>query len=291
MNVSIASKLETKMSVSKNFTHIPYEEKIKRAFFELHATDPKKIMKRWRPVRDNILWWIYGWQVVLLGWNTGTGKSTRINQVCRNVASQWIRVVKYSLEDRMEEAGKQEIYYEVNRQRKRDGKSCYQWVKFVNNEYNDKEFWDYVARACEELMLVNIIELDKNKQVSIDELVVLMEEEAEKWTKFFAIDHLHYFHMDHAERQDIQIENIMHAINEIARKHDVCILLAAHYVKNTAKEIQPTPDLFRWGGAIKQVANVIIQIDRQIDSNFSEFYVTKLRWPIKPPIINAEFDL
>ena len=44
--MDITEKLQNKMSVQKNFTHITYEEKIKRAFHELYDTDHKKVM-RW----------------------------------------------------------------------------------------------------------------------------------------------------------------------------------------------------------------------------------------------------
>jgi Flp pilus assembly CpaF family ATPase len=56
----------------------------------------------------------------LIGAETGTGKTTFVNQVCKNVSSQGARVVRYSLEDRMEDAGKEELYHEMNRLMKAD---------------------------------------------------------------------------------------------------------------------------------------------------------------------------
>jgi len=44
----------------------------------------------------------------------------------------------------------------------------------MNNEYRNGEFSRYVLKACEMLLKEKIIELDKDKQVSIDDLVVLM---------------------------------------------------------------------------------------------------------------------
>jgi len=78
----------------------------------------------------------------------------------------------------------------------------------------------------------NLVELDKKKNVNIDEMIRLMEEEIEKGTKLFAIDHLHYFDMpDSKERHDIQIQNVMHRINELARKNNIAVILVAHYRK------------------------------------------------------------
>jgi hypothetical protein len=76
----------------------------------------------------------------------------------------------------------------------------------------------------------NIIELDKQKEVTIDDLVELMEEECDKGTRAFIIDHLHYFKYENDNmRMDLQIAGAMKAINEIARKRDVAVFLIAHY--------------------------------------------------------------
>jgi KaiC/GvpD/RAD55 family RecA-like ATPase len=69
----------------------------------------------------------------VIGAESGIGKTTFVNQVARNVARTGVRVVKYSLEDRMEDIGKEELYYEINRGRYQEER--YEWTKFVNNEY------------------------------------------------------------------------------------------------------------------------------------------------------------
>jgi hypothetical protein len=57
-----------------------------------------------------------------------------------------------------------------------------------------------------------------------------MEEECDRGTRVFVIDHLHYFQFENDNiRMDLQIENAMKAINEVARKRDVAVFLIAHY--------------------------------------------------------------
>ncbi len=287
----IKDEIKMEMGIAWNFEHITYEEKIKRAFNEWFDTDPKKIMSWWWKVWDDVLGGIYGWKIYVIGADTGIGKSTFVNQICRNLASSWVKVVKYSLEDRMEDLGKEEIYYEVNRMRKLDGKPWYLWTDFVNKKITGEEIMVYVGKAVEKLMAINITELDKQKQVNIEELVYLMEEECKKWARAFAIDHLHYFEMkDGKERHDLQIQNIMHNINEVARKYNVAVFLIAHY-KMWKQPWTPSYDNFKDGAAIKQVANIIIQIDRDTDTTKSQFYITKIRWPIKPCVIDADFNI
>ena len=273
----------------KTFKHIPYSEKVVRAYQELLDTDESKIIKRWRDEWDNVLWWIYWWKVYVIWADTWIWKSTFINQVCNNVSNTWVRVVKYWLEDRLEDIGKEEIFYLVNRELVNDKRQTIDWIWFVNWRYGHTHI-EYINRVCEALMKKSIIELDKNKSVWIDDLINLMEEEVKNWAKLFAIDHLHYFEFDRAwERLDIQIQNVMHRINEVARKHNVVVLLVAHYRNNTNWTWSPDPSWFKDWASIKQVANIIIQIER--DEEKSYFHITKIRWPIKKCIIETIFNL
>jgi hypothetical protein len=115
-----------------------------------------------------------------------------------------------------------------------------------------------------------------------------MEEEAKLWTKVFLIDHLHYFKMWWDSRTDLEIQNIMHEINEIARKYNVAIFLVAHYKKLNWTE--PNNDSFKDASAIKQVANIIIHIIRR-DNWYTHFKIDKIRWPISKTTIEWKFSL
>jgi len=291
----LENSLLTATSLHNNFKTISYKEKLDRAFEELQNTNPETILKFWREERDSLLWWLYWWKIYLIWADTWVGKSTFVNQICNNVSNAWHKVMKYSLEDRMEDIGKEELFYITNRLRYKDKQPLYTRVKFVNNEYNDEPFWYYVKKAYKELTENNnTYELDKTKQVNIDELVSLMEDECDKWVELFAIDHLHYFEMWNSQRHDIEIQNVMHRINEVARQRNVVILLVAHYKSNKAFGASwvPSYDDFKDWASIKQVANVIIQITRDIAEWWtSEFHITKLRWPVKPTIIETSFNL
>jgi len=288
----IEKEINWAIEFKDNFKHIPYRDKIVMAYESLLNTDPSKIIKRWWEERDNMLWWIYWWKIYVVWANTWVWKSTFVNQVCNNVSNQWHRVVKYSLEDKMEDIWKEDIYTMINRLRHKDWKKWYWWIAFVNWELNkDKEFNEYLIKACEILVEKNnLIELDKTKEVKIDDLIELMEWECKNGAKLFAIDHLHYFEMDWTERHDLQIQNVMHRINELVRKYDIAVILVAHYRKWSDNNY-PNPDEFKDGAAIKQVANIIIQITRDMESTDSTFFITKLRWPIKPKEITTTFNL
>lgn len=284
-----------KTTFSWNFKHIPYSEKINKAKEELLATNPKKVIKWWWNAWDNLLWWIYWWKIYILWWDTWTWKSTFINQLSFNLSKQNIKITKYSLEDRLEDIWKEDLFYNINRIRKKHWKKMYSWTMFVNNEYwfkwwehYDEDFMTYLDLAIKYLEQLKITELQKEKQVSIKDLVKLMEEEAKRWTKVFLIDHLHYFKMNNEERTDLEIQNIMHDINEVARNYNVAVFLVAHYRKLYWQE--PDNDSFKDASAIKQVWNIIIHIVRENDET-TNFKISKIRWPIKKQSILWFFDI
>ena len=284
--------------VFENFQHVSYKEKILRSVSELDQTNPREIIKRWWDERDKSLWWIYTGKVYLIGWETWGGKSTFINLVCENIVKQWHGVVRYSLEDRLEDKWKEDLFFAVNRYRKNKWYTMYKRSDFVNNEYwheewkfTDSKFKESVDWAVEVLSKYNITELDRKKQVNITELCELIKEEAQKWKRFFAVDHLHYFEMSNSERRDLEIQSVMHKINDLARDYNICIFLIAHYSNTKQIAWEPHPWMFKDGSAIKQVANIIIQMVTDDYDWSTDFHITKIRWPWRCYKISWRFDI
>lgn len=296
-------KLKIQIETKSAFQHITAGEKLQRWFDELWLTDPKKVMKFWWEERDNYLWWIYWWMIYLVWWDSWTWKSTYVNQIAANISRTWVRVTRYSLEDRMEDSAKQEIYYNINRRRIKEWRPKLEWVPFVNWEYThdnwsmrDEDILEDITNAIKSLEHSEIIDLDKTRDVKIDELVELMQQECDKGTKCFFIDHLHYFKYEtDKQREDLQIEAAMKGINEVARQRNVAVFLVAHYNSAGAntKDWKSSMSSFKWSSAIKQIANIIIQIRRDWDDEdpWTYFDITKLRWPLSKKEIPSRFDL
>lgn len=290
-------KKKSREERNEKLRHISYEDKIIKWIDELLNTDPDKVMKRWWDERDDYLWWVYWWKVYLIGADTGVGKSTFVNQVAKNLASADVKVTRYSLEDRMEDSAKEDIYYMTNQYRVKKWKSKLQWIRYINWEYTrtkskyyDSDICNDITEVAMEIMKIQITELEKNKDVTIDDLVELMNEECDKGTRVFIIDHLHYFQFENDNiRMDLQIEWAMKKINDIARNRDVAVFLVAHY-NSTGWNWLPTLNSFKWSTGIKQIANIVVQISRD-DNDETTFTVSKIRWPIKKKIIISYFDL
>jgi hypothetical protein len=276
--------IETKVALK----HISSAEKVKRWLDELVNTDPKKIIKWGRESFDNVLWGLYGWKLILVWASTWVWKTTFCNQIALNVSSAWVRVTRYSLEDRLEDNAKEDLFYMTNRIRTSFWKSKIKWIPFVNGEYTHENWKEYDIDIMQDIIDASyiiedndIVEIDKTREVWIDDIVELMNVECDKWTKLFIIDHLHYFQFDWTEqRTDLQIENAMKNMNEVARKRNIAIILVAHY-KWMVSQWLPDPSFFKWSSWIKQIANTIIQLERDIDWWPTTFHITKHRWIIE----------
>lgn len=278
------------------FKHISYKEKMDGSLNELLQTNPNNIIKFGWKLWDEKLWWIYWGKVYVVWWESWIWKSTFVNKLSNSLSKQWIKVTKYSLEDRMQDIGKEDLFTYTNRERYKARQPLWNFVDFINNEYFHKSWKyynenniQYLLRAKEILEMdnKNITELDKLRQVNIEDMVKLMEEEAKAWTKVFFIDHLHYFKKSWEQRMDLEIENIMHDINEVCRKYNVAVFLLAHYRK--LNNLEPSNDSFKDASSIKQVANIIIHISR--DQNLTKFTFGKIRWKIKCKWFIGNYDI
>lgn len=277
------------------FKHIPYKEKMEKSFDELMWTNPTQVIKWGWKLWDDKLWWIYWGKIYAIWWVTWIWKSSFINCLCNKLSMQWIKITKYSLEDRMEDIWKEDLFTYTNKILYKSWQQLWKFPDFMNNEYThvDWKYYNennikYVLKAKEliEEHNKNITELDKSKQVTIEDMVQLMEQEAKTWTKVFFIDHLHYFKKSWWNRAD-EIETIMHDINEVARKFNVAIFLLAHYRKLNKEE--PSNDSFKDASWIMQVANIIIHISR--DAELTKFSFWKIRWKIKCKWFMWNYDI
>lgn len=275
------------------FNPISYETSLERWYEEWLNTNPEKVMSwGWKEFDQNV-WYLMWWQVILLGWTTGTWKSTFANQIACNVSKQWFKVAMYRLEDRLEEKKKEELYYMIWRIRKEQWLKNYPWAEFEINNIKSSTLDEEVNEAVKRLTEQNkhIIDLDKKKRIKIEDLEKLVESQAKSGCRLFIIDHLHYFDMwDKEQRHDLIIQDVMQRINDIARNYNITIILIAHYKK--LWKFKPTNEDFKDWNSIWQVANKIIHIYRDFDDFewLTEFIISKLRWPIWTSIIKWKFD-
>lgn len=273
-NVKEESKLD--------FEITSYAESLDEWIVELLDTDPEMAMSWWYEAFDNKLWYILPWQLILVWWVTGTGKSSFVNQICQNISNQWLLVGKFVLEDRFQDRKKEEVYFELGKIRKKNWMKNYPMNEFMINAVNVDQ--NLLQTAKENLLRKNknILEIKKNieDRINIDRLEILVKQLVEKWCKLISIDHLDEFELTwDASRDDLKIKQVMYKIKDIGRRYWIAIILVAHY-KKLGKDTKPDDESFSWWNAIAQVANKVIHLYRnKLDENWiTDVIITKNRW-------------
>jgi len=261
---------------------ISYTDTMDMAMQELSEMNIDNIPSWWFNEFDNIFWLLMRWQVYVVWWVTGTGKSTFLNQICQNISEQWFRVSLYTLEDRIQTVRQTQLYFTVNKLRKKNSEIMIPKWEFMAGMHNsDKYMWE--ARLILEKKYKNIVTLKHNWFVTIKIIEEMIKEAAKAWSKVIALDHLHYFDTTEnvaSDRHDLVIKDIMHRINHLARELNITIIIVAHY-KKLAQWQKPSLNDFSGSISIAQVANGIIHIYRdkwdEFEPNKTEFIVDKNR--------------
>ena len=283
-NIEELKKLKQEVSLldSREIKEISYSDTMDMALNELKSLDIDSIPSWGFEDFDNTFGLLMRWQVYVIWWITGTGKSTFLNQICQNISSQWFKVSLYTLEDRIETIRQNDLYFHVNRIRK----------EFSQPPLVKWEFMAWVHKNTPELPQAerelkeknrNLNMLKHNWKVTIKIIEEMIKEAYKNWSKVIALDHLHYFDTSDnvtSDRHDLVIKDIMHRINALARELNICIILVAHY-KKLAKGEKPTLNDFSGSISIAQVANGIIHLYRNkqddFQSNVTEFIIDKNR--------------
>lgn len=290
MNYIDKVKQESKL----DFEIVSYQENLDEWIEELKNTNPEDAMSWWYESFDNKLWYILLWQLILIWWITWSWKSTLVNSVAQNISNQWIKLWKFTLEDRHQDLKKKELYYEIWRVR------SYMWLKnFPINDFmiNACEIDDNVITKAKENLIKknrNIFEIRKNSEqrINIDRLEFLVKDLIEKWCKLVIIDHLNEFQLTgDKDRNDLKMEETIYKLKDIGRRYNIAIILIAHYKKLWKNK--PDDESFKDSIAIAQVPNKVIHLYRdKLDENWlTEMIITKNREnPYGTGILDITYD-
>ena len=272
---------KVKKESTLDFEIVSYEENLDDGLIELLETNPDEAMSWWYDAFDNKLWFILPWQLIVLWATTWIWKSTFANIVAQNISNQWIKVWKFTLEDRHQDRKKQELYYEIGRIRKQMLLKNYPMNLFMINACDIDE--KILLRAKENLLRKNknILEIKKNteKRINIDRLEFLIKDLIGQWCKLVVIDHLNEFELTwDKERNDLKVEEVMYKIKDIWRRYNIAIILIAHY-KKLGKDTKPNDESFKDSIAITQVANKVVHLyrDKLNEDWITDVIITKNR--------------
>lgn len=278
----------------KHVDFISFSDVLGRAIDELDAIDPKDIASFGYSWMDDKMTGIFPGDLVLIGGESGTGKTTFATNIIYKAAKAH-RCSIFALEDRLNNYGMTALYFELGRIRKVLGRKNYPWNSFRRNEIEDTNYKTLRDQAKESLLAgkSNVFFADVKVQMDIDMLEAAINEQMSLGTKLFLIDHLHYFDLSKGDSTKADyIEQLMVRLKGIQNRTGASIILVAHYRKMNGQK--PTLDSFKDSIAIVHNSNYVVNLWRKRinldDDEFGERFETKIMVP-KSRNPNGEFTI
>lgn len=262
--IQIIEDEKQKWWYQEEFEIVNYADTLQDWLNELENTNPNNAIHWGYEQLDNKIWYIFPWELILVWWTTWTWKSTFVWEIAKNISKQGNKVLKFTLEDRLEDNKKRDLYNQINKQRILDWLNRYPYNAFMSNDIKSQTLEDEKRKAINILSKdnKNIYEIKRynEKQIDIANLEIVIKKWVEMWCKLIVLDHLQEFKVEwDKERQDLKIEEMMYKIKNLTRKYRIAIILIAHFKKVTWK---PDENSFKDSIAITQVANKVLILHR-----------------------------
>lgn len=229
---------------------------LQRAKAAREAIDPNNVPKYYLPYLDEILPGIAPSELVVIGADTGIGKTYIANHIARENAARGRKVYIFSLEGHKNEIFNRwkweiicrEYYKKPHRTNMRYGLYEVNALKTLAEEE---------AIAEEELRQLenNLFVFDRSADLDVTLLTqqINLIQDAD----LVIIDHLHYFNMldDRSETENITM--IMRAIKDLTDMHNTPVVLISHLRKRD-KKFLPDNDDFHGSSNIPKIATTCI---------------------------------
>ena len=266
---------------------------VERGDQELQSIDPNEVVSFGYEWLDDKLTGIFPSELIVLGGESGTGKTTFATNIIYK-ASQQHKSAIFALEDRLNDYGIKALYFEIGKIRARNGSKNYPWNAFRKNMIEDSFYEKIKNEAKENLKNDNVFFADVPVMMNIDLLEELIERKCQEGVSLFLIDHLHYFDFQKGDSSKADyIEQIMVRLKTLQRRTGAKIILVVHYRKLNGKK--PTIDSFKDSISIVQNANYVINLWRDREEAEEEntetlIMIPKSRNPNGESTFTVEFD-
>lgn len=277
--------------------YITFTDVLEKSCQELQDTKPEDVISFGYDFLDEKLTGIFPGELVILGGETGSGKTTAATNILYKASKRNRRCTLFALEDRLEDYGIKALYFELGkviREQFGPNTANYSWNSYRTNSIDDGNFPILLDIAKNNLKneLIEFVKADTI--MTIDLLEMAVEDCMERGTELFLIDHLHYFNLFHEKKSKADfIEEIMVRIRTLQRRTGARIIMIVHYRKLNGDK-KPNLDSFKDSISIVQNANYVINLwrDRTPGAEQYEtyFFIPKSRNPQGEGTIKTMFD-
>lgn len=249
---------------------------------ELQTDDSKRIIEYPHKELNNAFRGIFPTSFVIIGADTGLGKSELLGSIVLSACEQGKRVVYFDFENDDGDFVMRQISRMVSVMRNQyfsvaDLRLC--------NVESDP-VGDQIYKAAELLSgKIKTLKLFKNDRLpKVDDFVEQLELMDD--VDLVCIDHLHYFDFETGENQAVQIGRVMRALRNLTKKR-IPIVMASHLKQRSQNKAPSNYDLFGSSNIAKEAKSVILMSKEQ---NQTLFQITKNRDGGKLCEFYADYD-
>jgi len=268
--------------LKEKFRLITLSQLVDRSMVELKATKASECVSFGYEFLDDKLTGLFPGELMIIGGETGVGKTTLATKMVYNSAKRGTKSVILALEDRLNDYGIKAVYFELGRVRKKRGLKNYPWNEYRKNCVLDKDYQFYIDEAVSAVKNDNVYFIEVEEMMSIDLLEVILDTLTAQGYELFLIDHLHYFDLLKGDSSKADyVESVMIRLKQCQNRNGARILLIAHYRKLNGQK--PTDAAFKDSMAIAQNANYTMHLWRdksdQGTPGETEIFISKSRNP------------
>lgn len=291
----IQKQLETKKK-AYNIRELSKYEAVSQAAIEIAEQDPDEVMSYGYDWLDNKLVGIFIGELILIGGESGSGKSTFANSIIEKNSAKF-KCGMFSLEETPISISKKELYFSIVKSRKEKGLPGYTWRDFITGRLNHlPDFIEELGEETEKHKMRKIFYQDVNGVPSAELIIERLKFMADLDYKLILIDHLHYIDLRTEESRANRIEEIMTALTTAIKELKIAVLMVAHYRKLDGKK--PTIDSFKDSMSIPQNASSVINLWRNRDEGVDDeerrktlFLIPKSRQLGAEGVITGQYDI
>lgn len=205
------------------------------------------------PYVDELTGGIFPGQLVVVGADTGCGKSEALRRISLEASKLGKKIVYFDLENDTGEILNREIAAIMSQMLNRRVRMSEIMTKQIFDEYPEEIGKAYVEASTR---VKNIIFYDNKKIPTVEEFeqsLITLDEKKD----IVLVDHLHYFDMGNKDLHD-EIGRIMRRIKTLTRERRVPVVVASHLRKRNKNNDPGEEDLYGSSNIAKEASTVVL---------------------------------
>lgn len=234
------------------------DQYIRKANEDRKKLSSNKVCSYYVDFLDDYLVGIHPSELVVIGSETGKGKTTLVSSIAVKNALAGKRIVLFKLEGDINEFSDVEKWKFIVDNFKGEFNRNFSYPNYRLNKIKGIEELDGAASEYIKDRLKNIVLYNKKVGINKNNLIETLESIKDS-ADLVIIDHLHYFDMLAGENENKQEKEIMKSVNEAVERFNVPIILVSHLRKPVDKR-QRVPSIHDLMGSsdIGKIAHTVI---------------------------------